>query len=158
MAWLDGIYCVNHCTGGGIPRRITIMKNKLLNIVVKPQSSFVEAQSEPSRQKFLWSYEIIIKNDSEDIIQLLNRTWLITDMSGRMEHVQGCGVVGMQPIIKPGKQFVYVSFCQLLTPQGTMEGHYEMQTLEEEKFTIDIPKFVLSAPSHLTGIYKEKLH
>lgn len=134
------------------------MKKKSLKIAVTPQSFFVPEQSDPENQKFLWSYEVIIRNESDDIVQLLNRRWLITDMSGRMEEVQGPGVIGLQPLIKPGKEFVYISYCQLVTPQGTMEGNYEMQNLEEEHFTIDIPKFILSAPNLMSSVFKSKLH
>jgi ApaG protein len=134
------------------------MTKKTYNISVQTQPSYVPAQSDPAHHKFLWSYEITIHNDSEDIVQLLNRRWIITDLSGRMEQIQGPGVVGLQPMIKPGKKFVYVSYCQLLTPQGTMEGSFEMQNLEEEHFNVDIPKFVLSAPSSVTKLFKSKLH
>jgi len=131
---------------------------KMLKISVISKPSYIAAQSDPAHHKFLWSYEVTIKNESDDIIQLLNRRWLITDMSGRMEEIHGPGVVGLQPLIKPGKEFLYTSYCQLLTPQGTMEGVYEMQNLQEEYFTVDIPKFILSAPSSVTQLFKSMLH
>jgi ApaG protein len=131
---------------------------KPFKISVTSQPSYVAAQSDPANQKFFWSYEITIKNESDDIVQLLNRRWIITDMSGRVEEIQGAGVVGLQPLIKPGKEFVYVSYCQLLTPQGTMEGWYEMQNLDEEHFNVEIPKFILSAPSSVTKTFRSRLH
>jgi ApaG protein len=131
---------------------------KTLNISVKAQPSYAPAQSDPTNHKFLWSYEITIKNESDEIVQLLNRRWIITDMSGKVEEIQGAGVIGLQPLIKPGKEFLYTSYCQLLTPQGTMEGTYEMQTLEEEHFTVEIPKFILSAPSSVTQSFRSMLH
>lgn len=130
----------------------------MCRISIQSKPSYVAADSDPKKQRFVWSYEITITNDSENIVQLLNRRWLITDLTGRMEEIQGLGVVGMQPLIKPGKKFVYMSYCQLQTPQGTMEGSYEMQDLDEQHFNVDIPKFVLSAPVSVTKLYKSKLH
>lgn len=131
-------------------------KNITIKVMSKPK--YVVEQSDPPHQKFVWAYEISVANNSEEIVQLLQRYWRITDMSGRVEEVHGLGVIGLQPIIKPGKEFTYTSFCQLLTPQGTMEGYYEMQNLEEEHFKIEIPKFVLSAPSDISNIYRSRLH
>jgi ApaG protein len=125
---------------------------------VSVQPSFLPEQSDPVNYKFVWSYEITIKNNHQEIVQLLGRFWRITDMSGRVEEVHGPGVVGLQPIIKPDKEFIYKSYCQLTTPQGTMEGYYEMQNLEEQHFHIEIPKFILSAPSSITRVFKSKLH
>jgi len=129
-----------------------------ISVIISAQPSYIPAQSDPFNQKFVWSYDIKIINDSENIIQLLNRFWRITDMTGKIEEVHGAGVIGLQPIIKPGKHFTYTSYCQLMTPQGTMEGYYEMQNLEEEHFRIEIPKFILSAPSSITKTYRSKLH
>ncbi len=132
------------------------MKEKKFVVRTKPQ--FVAAQSNPEQRHFVWMYEISIQNLSNDIVQLLNRRWLITDLTGRIEEVQGPGVVGLQPIIKPGKTFTYTSFCQLNTPQGTMEGEYELQDLDENSFVIPIPKFILTAPTTLTQAYRSILH
>ncbi len=131
---------------------------RLEKITVKAQPNYVQAQSDPAHQKFVWSYEITIVNDSDVMVQLLNRYWKITDMSGKVEEVHGAGVVGLQPLIKPGKNFVYTSYCQLISPQGTMEGYYEMQNMEEEKFKVEIPKFILSAPMAILQSYRSKLH
>jgi len=133
-----------------------IKKSQPIRVSASPL--YKPEQSDPANEKFLWSYEITIENAGEDIIQLLNRYWRITDMTGHIEEVQGLGVIGMQPIIKPGKPFVYTSFCQLQTPQGTMEGHYEMQDLDEKRFKIEIPKFILSAPSEITKTFRSRLH
>ena len=127
-------------------------------IQVNAQSTYLPDQSVHEFQRFLWTYEITITNNSDDIIQLLNRYWRITDMTGHVEEVRGPGVIGLQPIIKPTKTFVYNSFCQLPTPQGTMEGEYEMQTLEEQRFIVRIPKFVLTAPTHIAEAFRSRLH
>lgn len=129
-----------------------------ISVEVKSKPKYIAEQSDPVHQKFVWSYEICISNDSSDIVQLLNRCWRITDMSGRVEEVHGSGVVGLQPLIKPGKHFTYISYCQLFTPQGTMEGYYEMQNLDEKHFKIEIPKFILSAPSNIVKVYRSILH
>lgn len=127
-------------------------------IIIESHTSYIPEQSDPSNQKFVWAYEITILNGSEEIIQLLNRCWKITEMTGKVEEITGPGVVGLQPLIKPGKRFTYSSFCQLTTPQGTMEGYFEMQNLDEVHFNATIPKFILSAPSAITKGYRSKLH
>lgn len=125
---------------------------------VNVQPGYIAAQSDPANQKFVWGYEVAIENGINEIVQLLSRFWRITDMTGKIEEIHGVGVVGLQPIIKPGKIFTYTSYCQLTTPQGTMEGYYEMQNLEEKHFRVEIPKFVLSAPSSITKSYRSRLH
>lgn len=130
------------------------MKEITVNIKVK--TNYLPEQSVAKEGRFIWSYEIQIENQSNEIIQLLNRYWKITDLTGRVEEVRGPGVIGLQPLIKPNKPFVYTSFCQLATPQGTMEGDYEMQTLNDERFSVKIPKFILTSP--VSEEYRSRLH
>lgn len=132
------------------------MKNN--KITISARSFYLAEQSIPEQKRFLWSYEISITHDGDEIIQLLNRYWRITDMSGQVEEVRGPGVVGLQPIIKPGKNFTYTSFCQLTTPQGTMEGHFEIQTLNEEHFQVPVPKFLLTSPVTSFATFRSMLH
>lgn len=132
------------------------MKKMIMHISAHP--TYLSEQSSQASQRFLWSYEITIRNDTDEIVQLLNRYWRITDMTGHVEEVRGPGVIGLQPIIKPGKKFVYSSLCQLTTPQGTMEGHYEFQTLEETSFTTTIPKLILTAPEEVATAFRSRLH
>lgn len=134
------------------------MTKKNMKIFVSARPAYVIEQSDPINMKFVWSYEITIDNQSNDIVQLLNRHWRITDTTGKVEEVRGAGVVGLQPLIKPGRRFTYTSFCQLATPQGTMEGTYEMQNLDEQHFDVSVPKFILSAPSSITKAFSSKLH
>jgi ApaG protein len=134
------------------------VKEKEIEIQVTTKMQYLIDQSSPETQRFLWSYDITILNTSDEIIQLLNRYWKITDMRGKVEEVRGPGVIGLQPIIKPGKEFAYSSYCQLTTPQGTMEGSYEIQTLDEKHYLIDIPKFVLTSPSSGTNAFRSRLH
>lgn len=132
------------------------MKN--ITVKVSAKAFYLAEQSAREENRFLWSYEITIANESEEIVQLLNRYWRITDLTGRVEEVRGPGVIGLQPIIKPKKPFIYTSFCQLATPQGTMEGHYEMQTLEEVHFSVQIPKFILTSPASVSAEFRSRLH
>jgi ApaG protein len=127
-------------------------------VKITTQTKYIPEESEPSNQKFIWSYEITIENNTDHIIQLLNRFWRIIDMTGKIEEIHGIGVIGLQPIIKPSKQFIYTSFCQLALPQGTMEGQYEFQNLDEVHFVADIPKFILSAPGAVTQVFRSMLH
>lgn len=134
------------------------MGTKKIALRVTTKTSYLPEESSIDQHRFLWSYEITIENQSDEIIQLLNRYWRITDMTGKVDEVRGPGVVGLQPIIKPGKNFLYNSFCQLNTPQGTMEGYYEMQTLDEMRFLAEIPKFILTSPETMGKSYRSKLH
>jgi ApaG protein len=134
------------------------MTKKKRDITVSARTSFMMSESDVDSQKFVWSYEITIVNHTDEIVQLLNRFWRITDMTGRIEDITGIGVVGLQPVIKPGKEFSYKSYCQINTPQGTMEGHFEMQNMEDQHFEVEIPKFILSAPSRMTKAFRDKLH
>lgn len=134
------------------------MKSIALQIHITTNSHYLPDQSSLEVNRYLWSYDVTIKNDTDEIIQLLNRYWRITDMRGKVEEVRGPGVIGLQPIIKPGKIFAYSSYCQLGTPQGTMEGHFEMQNLEEETFIVQIPKFSLVSKSPHDNAYRSRLH
>lgn len=127
-------------------------------MIISTSPSYVLEQSDPINMKFVWSYEVTIENHSDEVVQLLNRYWKVTDTTGKVDIIQGAGVIGLQPLIKSGRTFVYTSFCQLATPQGTMEGYYEMQDLNEQHFRVDIPKFALSAPSSITRAFRSKLH
>jgi ApaG protein len=132
--------------------------SKNIPVIVTANAGYLASQSDPESSRFIWTYEITILNEKDEILQLLNRYWRITDMTGNVEEVNGPGVVGLQPLIKPHKPFIYSSFCQLPTPQGTMEGYYELQNLEEESFIVQIPKFILTAPSSITKSYRAYLH
>src|SRR3990167_341439 len=118
-----------------------------LVVTVGGHPRFVSEQSDVVSEKFVWSYEIKIDHQGDEIVQLLNRHWRIVDMTGHIEEVHGVGVIGLQPLLKPGTQFIYTSYCQLMTPQGTMSGYYEMQHLDGKHFLVNIPTFILSAPS-----------
>tara|TARA_B100000029_G_C16844550_1_gene693113 strand:- start:27 stop:419 length:393 start_codon:yes stop_codon:yes gene_type:complete len=117
---------------------------KSINITVNPY--YLEEQSEPNEQHFVWAYQITINNLGSESVQLKNRFWKITDSNGIRHEVKGEGVVGEQPILKPGEKFEYTSGTPLSTPSGFMEGHYEMVTKNGKKFDASIPTFSLDSP------------
>jgi ApaG protein len=115
-------------------------------ILVEVESSFVPERSEPMRRMWFFAYRIRITNRGEEVVQLVNRHWIITDAHGEVEEVSGPGVVGEQPVLAPGESFGYSSFCPLPTPFGSMRGSYQMVTRDGEAFDIDIAPFELSQP------------
>ena len=117
---------------------------KSINITVNPY--YLEDQSEPDEQHFVWAYQITINNLGEESVQLKNRFWKIIDSNGFRQEVKGEGVVGEQPILNPGEKFEYTSGTPLSTPSGFMEGHYEMVTKSGSKFDASIPLFSLDSP------------
>ena len=119
-------------------------ETRAIEITVKP--FYLEEQSEPDDSHFVFAYHIRIQNNGQDVVQLLNRHWQITDGRGRIQEVRGPGVVGEQPVLRPGEAFEYTSGCPLNTATGIMVGTYEMETLDGERFDVDIPAFSLDAP------------
>lgn len=117
-------------------------------VCVQVQSVYVEAQSIPTEERYVFAYTITLRNLGRFNVQLLGRYWLITNSNGRQTEVQGEGVIGEQPIILPGSEFQYTSGAVLETPLGTMEGHYEMVDHLGQPFRVQIPVFRL-AISHL---------
>ena len=116
------------------------------SIRVSVEPTFLEEQSSPSDDHYVWAYQVKIENSGSETVQLLNRHWRITDAMGRMQEVQGEGVVGEQPTLRPGQAFEYTSGTPLGTPSGIMVGSYEMETSTGERFEIDIPAFSLDSP------------
>jgi ApaG protein len=115
-----------------------------VSISVRP--FYLADQSSPERNHFVWAYRVNIENKGGETVQLLNRHWRITDKLGRLQEVKGPGVVGEQPILKPGESFEYTSGCPLETPSGIMVGTYKMSASSGEKFLVDIPAFSLDSP------------
>jgi ApaG protein len=116
------------------------------SIEVTVEPTFLESESSPGDSRYFWAYAIEITNNGDDIVQLRSRHWRITDANGRTEEVRGPGVVGKQPVLKPGEMFSYTSGCPLTTPSGIMVGTYQMQNDRGETFAIDIPAFSLDLP------------
>ncbi len=118
-----------------------------IKVTVKPE--FLEDQSDPDCGRFVWAYHVRIENDGTETVQLMSRYWKITDANGASQEVQGAGVVGEQPMLKPGAAYEYSSGTPLGTSSGFMVGRYQMVTETGERFDVDIPAFSLDCP-HLT--------
>ena len=115
-------------------------------VCIQVQSVYVESQSIPEEERYVFAYTITIRNLGRFNVQLLGRYWLITNSNGRQTEVQGEGVVE-QPLIPPGGEFQYTSGAILETPLGTMEGHYEMVDHQGQPFQTAIPVFRLAIPT-----------
>lgn len=123
-------------------------------ITVSVQAFYLEDQSEPERGQYVWAYRVSIANQGEATVQLLKRTWLITDGQGRQQRVHGEGVVGEQPVLEPGEAFEYTSGTPLSTPSGFMRGLYHMiDSLSGEPFDVVIPAFSLDSPHEPHGLH-----
>jgi ApaG protein len=120
-------------------------------ITVRVAVNFLPEQSRIEAGKWFWVYHIRIENGSDETVQLLTRHWRITDARGMVNIVEGEGVVGEQPVLKPGESHDYVSGCPLTTPQGRMEGHYTFCTAAGETIEAAIPGFPLAAPASAPG-------
>jgi ApaG protein len=117
---------------------------RAIQVTVEP--NFVEAESSPDEGQYFWAYRIEIANLGKEVVRLRSRHWQITDANGRTEEVRGAGVVGKQPVLRPGETFAYTSGCPLTTPSGIMVGTYQMQNEHGELFSIAIPAFSLDLP------------
>jgi ApaG protein len=115
-------------------------------IDVGVETTYVDDQSEPDADRYVFAYTITISNVGRTPAKLLNRRWLITDANGKVQEVRGEGVVGEQPYLRPGEVFRYTSGTVLETPVGTMEGEYEMVADDGQAFLAPIDRFSLSVP------------
>ncbi len=115
-----------------------------IKVTVRPV--YLEEQSDPSENHYVWAYHVTIENQGEQTVQLLNRHWKITDARGQVQEVRGPGVVGEQPVLQPGETFEYTSGCPLQTSSGIMVGSYEMLRSDGERFDVAIPAFSLDLP------------
>ena len=115
-----------------------------IRVTVNP--IYLEDQSDPETDHYVWAYQVEIENLGADVVQLLSRYWQITDSNGRMQEVRGIGVVGEQPVLNPGESFNYTSGTPLPTPSGIMHGSYGMERPTGERFEVEIPAFSLDSP------------
>jgi len=118
-------------------------------IQVDVDTLFVESESDPENNRFVFAYTITIRNVGDIAARLLTRHWVIRDANGKVQEVQGEGVVGEQPHLKPGEGFQYTSGTMLETSMGTMGGSYSLVTDEGEEFQAPIADFLLSTPRTL---------
>src|SRR5436309_12039980 len=115
-----------------------------IKVSVKP--FYLEDQSSPTDNHYVWAYQVRIENHGGETVQLRRRYWRITDALGRIQEVRGPGVVGEQPVLAPGEAFEYTSGTPLPTPSGIMVGTYEMETRGGDSFSVRIPAFSLDSP------------
>lgn len=113
---------------------------------VRVESRYVPEQSTPEEGAWFFAYTVSLHNAGTETMQLISRHWVITDADGNVEEVRGPGVVGAQPVLRPGERFQYTSACPLRTAFGTMHGTYQMVTEDGEPFDAEIAAFSLSTP------------
>jgi ApaG protein len=116
------------------------------SIEVDVETRYIEDQSNPEQNYYVFAYTITIQNKGSQSAQLLTRHWVITDSNQKVQEVRGDGVVGEQPLLQPGEQFVYTSGTMLETAVGTMKGSYQMRADDGSHFDATIEEFVLSTP------------
>jgi ApaG protein len=109
---------------------------------------YIDERSKPEDGRYFWAYRVVVENRSNESIQLLSRYWHITDGNGLVEEVSGAGVVGEQPVLKPGESYEYTSGCPLDTPSGIMVGHYMMKKQDGVTVKVAIPAFSLDLPDN----------
>jgi len=123
--------------------------DKINNIIVDVETAFLVQESQPEKERYLFSYTITIKNNGESSARLVSRYWKITGGNGHEQEVEGDGVIGLHPYLSPEQEFSYTSAAMLDTPVGMMQGHYMMVDDNGEQFEVNIPAFTLSAPQTL---------
>jgi ApaG protein len=124
------------------------------DIRISVRSFYLADQSRPEESKYTWAYRIRIENTGRETVQLLRRTWHITDAHGRRQTVKGAGVIGQQPVLEPGETFEYTSGTPLETPSGFMAGLYHMVAIDSgEPFDVTIPTFSLDSPHQDTRLH-----
>lgn len=119
------------------------------NITVDVETVYIDSESEPDKNRYVFAYTVTIRNVGETPAKLLTRHWVIRDANGKVQEVQGEGVVGEQPHLKPGEGFQYTSGTMLETSMGTMGGSYLMVTDEGAEFKAPIEEFLLTTPRTL---------
>lgn len=116
------------------------------HITVVPRAAYLAEQSDPSRNQYVFAYTITITNSGGVPATLVSRHWIITDADHHVQEVKGLGVVGQQPLLKPGESYEYTSGASIPTPVGTMRGTYRMRADDGHEFDAPIPPFTLSVP------------
>lgn len=122
-----------------------------IRVSVEPR--YLDGQSRPDEDYFVWAYTIVIENTGSETVTLKTRYWKITDSLGRVQEVRGAGVVGEQPTLGPGERFEYTSGAPLATSSGFMVGAYQMETDQGEPFNVNIPAFSLDLPDATSSLH-----
>jgi len=125
------------------------MEEEQHDIRVQVATSYIDDQSEPDANRYVFAYTITISNNGRIPAKLLSRHWIITDANGKVQEVSGDGVVGEQPHLNPGERFRYSSGAVLETPVGAMQGLYRMETDTGRSFDAPIAPFTLAVPGLL---------
>jgi ApaG protein len=123
-----------------------MVAEKKCEVAVSSQTQYVAEQSDEESGRFVFAYTITIHNKGSLPAQLISRHWIITDGRNQVQEVRGLGVVGAQPLIKPGERYEYTSGTAIATPVGTMKGSYQMVAEDGTRFDAQIPEFTLSVP------------
>jgi len=121
-------------------------QEKRYDVAVGAATRYLAEQSDESAGRYVFAYTITIRNSGSVAAQLVSRHWIITDAQGLVQEVRGLGVVGAQPMLKPGESFEYTSGTAIATPVGTMRGAYQMVAEDGTRFEAPIPEFTLSVP------------
>ena len=121
-------------------------EGKKYQISINVDTAYLAEQSDPSADRYVFTYTITITNSGTVAAQLISRHWIITDAENVTQEVKGLGVVGEQPLLRPGEHFEYTSGTAMATPVGTMRGSYQMVAEDGNKFDAEIPQFTLSMP------------
>ena len=119
---------------------------KKFEVSVSAQTQYLADQSDEASNRYVFAYTITIRNSGSVPAQLISRHWVITDGRNQVQEVRGLGVVGAQPLLKPGESFEYTSGTAIATPVGTMRGSYQMVAEDGTQFEAPIPEFTLSVP------------
>ncbi len=119
------------------------------NISIDVEVQYIEEQSSPNDDRYVFSYTINMLNKGSETAQLISRHWIITDAEGKTQEVKGPGVVGEHPYLKPGEDFTYTSGTIINTPVGSMQGSYQMKAGDGQMFDAEINPFTLSKPQFL---------
>lgn len=121
-------------------------KTETYRIEVEAVAEYIEAQSNPDDDHYVFAYNVTIRNTGTIAARLISRHWIITDGTGHVQEVHGQGVVGEQPLLAPGESFRYTSGSVLETAVGTMHGSYQMEASDGHRFNAEIPAFMLAMP------------
>lgn len=123
-----------------------VFEEKTNDILIRVSPKFLEDESAPDENRYVWSYTVKIENQGSQTVQLLTRYWRITDKAGRIQEVEGNGVVGKTPVIKPGDVFEYTSGAPLSEPSGLMQGVYGLSVEGGGELKANVPLFALDSP------------